>query len=73
MSAYYATAWLVIAPSSPVMMKVLASWRFFTPILEKWKTIKPPNFPNYQAKWGPSEADVVPPIMVANGAYCKMR
>ena len=40
--------------------EVLASWRFFTPILEKWKAIKPPNFPNYPAgKWGPLESDMM--------------
>jgi glucose-6-phosphate 1-dehydrogenase len=38
--------------------EVLASWRIFTPILEKWQESSPQNFPNYQAgTWGPKEAD----------------
>jgi glucose-6-phosphate 1-dehydrogenase len=38
--------------------EVLASWRLLTPILDWWKTVPPPELPNYRAgSWGPLEAD----------------
>ena len=38
--------------------EVMASWRLLTPILDYWRAIKPPSFPNYPAGlWGPVEAD----------------
>lgn len=38
--------------------EVLASWRFMTPILERWGEMPPHDFPNYPAgTWGPSNAD----------------
>ncbi|HZQ08202.1 MAG TPA: glucose-6-phosphate dehydrogenase [Anaerolineae bacterium] len=38
--------------------EVEAQWAFITPILEAWKKLPPPNFPNYEAgTWGPPEAD----------------
>ena len=38
--------------------EVLASWRFFTPILEHWEDTAVKNFPNYQSgTWGPEEAN----------------
>jgi glucose-6-phosphate 1-dehydrogenase len=38
--------------------EVMASWRLFNPVLEKWAEEKPKNFPNYEAgTWGPEEAD----------------
>jgi glucose-6-phosphate 1-dehydrogenase len=38
--------------------EVMASWRLFTPVIEKWANEKSPNFPNYQAgTWGPSDAE----------------
>lgn len=38
--------------------EVMASWRLFTPILQKWKENPPQNFPNYASgTWGPKEAD----------------
>lgn len=37
--------------------EVMASWKFFTPILNYWKNHKP-SFPNYAAgTWGPEEAN----------------
>jgi len=38
--------------------EVLASWRFFTPLLKKWEKDKLKNFPNYPSgSWGPIQAD----------------
>lgn len=38
--------------------EVLASWKFITPILKKWKETPATNFPNYFAgTWGPKAAD----------------
>lgn len=38
--------------------EVLTSWKWITPILDKWHENKPTNFPNYRAgSWGPAEAD----------------
>lgn len=38
--------------------EVLASWRLFTPVLERWAESPSQNFPNYQAgTWGPKAAD----------------
>jgi glucose-6-phosphate 1-dehydrogenase len=38
--------------------EVAASWRLFTPVLERWAESAPQNFPNYQAgTWGPKAAD----------------
>lgn len=40
--------------------EVLASWRLFTPVLEKWASEIPKNFPNYQSgTWGPEDADLL--------------
>jgi glucose-6-phosphate 1-dehydrogenase len=37
---------------------VEAAWRIATPILEAWRYIPPPDFPNYPAgSWGPAAAD----------------
>jgi glucose-6-phosphate 1-dehydrogenase len=37
---------------------VEACWALVTPILEAWKSMPPPAFPNYQAgTWGPEEAN----------------
>ena len=37
---------------------VEAAWRIATPILEAWRTLPAPDFPNYQAgSWGPEAAD----------------
>lgn len=38
--------------------EVEAEWALITPILEAWKSIAPPEFPNYEAgTWGPLAAD----------------
>ena len=38
--------------------EVLASWRLYTPILERWQAEPSADFPNYQAgTWGPRAAD----------------
>lgn len=38
--------------------EVLASWRLFTPVLEKWSKEPPADFPNYASgTWGPPEAE----------------
>lgn len=38
--------------------EALASWRYFTPILEHWREVQPHDFPNYAAgTWGPDAAD----------------
>ncbi|TAH50976.1 MAG: glucose-6-phosphate dehydrogenase [Chloroflexota bacterium] len=38
--------------------EVEAQWAFITPILEAWKQIPPPQFPNYESgTWGPKAAD----------------
>jgi glucose-6-phosphate 1-dehydrogenase len=38
--------------------EVLASWRYVTPILERWHESVPSDFPNYAAgSWGPKAAD----------------
>jgi glucose-6-phosphate 1-dehydrogenase len=40
--------------------EVLSSWKFITPIIERWQEIQPHDFPNYAAgMWGPHEADVM--------------
>jgi glucose-6-phosphate 1-dehydrogenase len=37
--------------------EVEAEWSLITPILEAWKTQRPPEFPNYTAgTWGPQDA-----------------
>jgi glucose-6-phosphate 1-dehydrogenase len=37
---------------------VEAAWRIATPILEAWRYLQPPDFPNYPAgSWGPAAAD----------------
>jgi glucose-6-phosphate 1-dehydrogenase len=37
---------------------VEAAWRIATPILEAWRYLPPPDFPNYPAgSWGPAAAD----------------
>jgi glucose-6-phosphate 1-dehydrogenase len=38
--------------------EVMASWRLFTPVLERWAENPPSDFPNYAAgSWGPQAAD----------------
>ena len=38
--------------------EVEAQWAVSSPILEAWKKIPPPEFPNYEAgTWGPKAAD----------------
>lgn len=38
--------------------EVEAQWGFITPILEAWRQIPPPEFPNYESgTWGPKAAD----------------
>ncbi len=38
--------------------EVLSSWKFMTPILEKWSQSPPNDFPNYASgTWGPKAAD----------------
>lgn len=38
--------------------EVLASWRLFTPVIERWANTKKDNFPNYiSGSWGPQEAN----------------
>jgi len=38
--------------------EVLSSWKWMTPILERWQESKPSDFPNYQSgTWGPQMAD----------------
>ena len=37
-----------------------AAWSVIAPILEVWDTIKPTDFPNYQAgTWGPETAETI--------------
>jgi glucose-6-phosphate 1-dehydrogenase len=37
-----------------------AAWKVITPILEVWETIRPIDFPNYQAgMWGPETAEIL--------------
>ncbi|MFZ0566031.1 MAG: glucose-6-phosphate dehydrogenase [Chlamydiales bacterium] len=38
--------------------EVLSSWKWITPVLERWQENNPSDFPNYQAgSWGPKAAD----------------
>jgi glucose-6-phosphate 1-dehydrogenase len=38
--------------------EVMASWRLLTPVLERWESEKPKDFPNYASgTWGPKAAD----------------
>jgi len=38
--------------------EVLASWKWITPVLERWHEAAPTNFPNYASgTWGPDAAD----------------
>ncbi len=38
--------------------EVLASWKWITPVLERWAETPPSDFPNYQSgTWGPKAAD----------------
>lgn len=38
--------------------EVLSSWKFITPILERWQEKAPNDFPNYEAgSWGPKASD----------------
>ncbi len=38
--------------------EVEAQWAFISPILDAWKHLKPPPFPNYESgTWGPKAAD----------------
>lgn len=38
--------------------EVLTSWKWITPVLERWAETKPSDFPNYQAgSWGPKSSD----------------
>ena len=38
--------------------EVMASWKLLSPILQHWKEVPAPNFPNYASgTWGPKEAD----------------
>jgi len=38
--------------------EVIGSWRYMTPILERWQESKPSDFPNYASgTWGPKAAD----------------
>lgn len=38
--------------------EVLASWKWITPILDRWHESPPSDFPNYQSgSWGPKAAD----------------
>jgi glucose-6-phosphate 1-dehydrogenase len=37
-----------------------ASWGVITPILDMWQSVRPTDFPNYQAgSWGPEAADIL--------------
>jgi glucose-6-phosphate 1-dehydrogenase len=37
---------------------VEAAWEIVDPILEGWRSMPPPKFPNYEAgTWGPDEAN----------------
>lgn len=37
-----------------------AAWAVITPVLEAWQTVRPTNFPNYQAgTWGPEDAETL--------------
>ncbi len=47
--------------------EVLTSWKWITPILERWKENAPSDFPNYPAgSWGPKAADE----MLASDGRC---
>ncbi|KPL88643.1 glucose-6-phosphate dehydrogenase [Ardenticatena maritima] len=47
-----------------------ASWALFTPVLEAWQRMPPPDFPNYAAgTWGPPEADE---LLARNGHAWKL-
>jgi glucose-6-phosphate 1-dehydrogenase len=38
--------------------EVEAAWEIIDPILDVWREMPPPTFPNYEAgSWGPREAD----------------
>ena len=38
--------------------EVEAAWEIIDPILDGWRSMPPPKFPNYEAgTWGPQEAD----------------
>ncbi|MEW6385981.1 MAG: glucose-6-phosphate dehydrogenase [Thermodesulfobacteriota bacterium] len=40
--------------------QVEAAWEVLSPILDTWESIKPADFPNYQAgTWGPEGADIL--------------
>lgn len=40
--------------------EVLASWELVTPILNRWKEVRPTDFPNYASgTWGPEKADSI--------------
>jgi glucose-6-phosphate 1-dehydrogenase len=37
-----------------------AAWGVITPILDMWQSVRPTDFPNYQAgSWGPEAADIL--------------
>lgn len=37
-----------------------AAWAVVAPVLDVWHTVKPSDFPNYQAgSWGPEEAEII--------------
>jgi glucose-6-phosphate 1-dehydrogenase len=37
-----------------------AAWSVISPVLEVWNSIRPSDFPNYQAgSWGPEEAEII--------------
>lgn len=50
--------------------EVLASWRLFTPVLKKWESEQPLNFPNYQSgMWGPHSAEQ---MMIGDGRQWRL-
>lgn len=50
--------------------EVLASWKWVTPILERWKECPPSDFPNYAAgSWGPKAAD---DLLAADGRMWRL-
>lgn len=47
--------------------EVLTSWKWITPILDRWQESAPSDFPNYPAgTWGPKAADE----MLASDGRC---
>ncbi len=61
--AYETLLWDIVRGDSTQFMRsdqTEAAWSVIAPILDVWQTLKPTDFPNYQAgSWGPEGADIL--------------